>query len=260
MLGVAGMSDLHVERLHYRVSSDASIAYKDPEPITIKNYLGEFRLSNGTLVVTPSEHFSGEPEAKKAVEPFLRAWEMEADLLSQIRSIRFGFERSEIIDRNPPRPGERAMLSVESCSHVHLAENVSLVLTRKKYPAPPVRFTTTRDVEMAYRRWLGFKDGKESLPSMAYFVLTILEQAAGGRKEAAATYAVEKAILDQVGNLSSTKGDPETARKAAAASVALTEPERLWLEDATRKLIFRLGEHASGKPLITLHMKSLLLP
>jgi len=92
---------------------------------------------------------------------------------------------------------------------------------------------------------------------MAYFVLTILEHAAGGRKQAAATYGVEKTILDQIGKLSSTKGDPETARKAIAASHALTEPERLWLEDATRKLIYRLGEHASGKPLPTLRMKSL---
>jgi hypothetical protein len=251
------MRDPHVERVVYRISSDASIRYDDPEQLTVSSDLGEFQLSGGQLTIVPSEHFSTEAAARAAIEPYLRSWEMETDLTSQIRSIRFEFDRSDLIDRNPLKLGEPAVLTAESASFGVVGADVSLVLTRKNYPDPPKAFTTTPEVEMAYRRWLSFKEGNERLPAMAYFVLTVLEHAAGGRKQAAATYRVEKSILDTVGRLSSEKGDPNTARKARAAFKALSDKECKWLEEAARKLRYRIGEHASGKPLLTLRMQDL---
>lgn len=251
------MRDPHVERLHYRISSAASIRYDDPESTTFQNPLGKFDLANEGLVISPNEHFADEAQARAAIEPFLESWEIETDLLSQVRSIRFHFERADIVERNPRNPGEPETFSVEPGSYVLVGKDITMILTRKKYPDPPATFTTTPDLLMAHRRWLAFKDGREPLPAMAYFVLTILEYAAGGRPQAAATYAIEKFILDNVGRLTSAKGDPGTARKAEAASNALTDRERQWLENVTKKLIYRLGEQASGKPITKLRMQDL---
>lgn len=254
------MRDPHIERLHYKIASNPGIRYEGTEPTTVTTPLGEFELSDGSLVVTPEEHFSSEAQARRAIEPFLRSWEMEADLRDQIRSIRFEFERTDVVDRAPPKPGEGATLNVELGEVVLVGESVSMVLTRKKYPPPPTAFTTTPDVEMAHRRWLASRDGEEPLPAMAYFVLTILLRAAGGLPAAAKTYRIEESILRKIGELSSTRGGPDSARKADAASRPLTEDERRWLEDATKELIQRLGEHASGAPLLPLRLKDLPPP
>jgi hypothetical protein len=89
-----------------------------------------------------------------------------------------------------------------------------------------------------------WREGKESLQSMAYFVLTILENHAGSRKSAATQFQIEYDVLRKVGDLSSTRGDATTARKAKHAP--MTGSERHWLEAATRKLIIRMGEYAAG--------------
>lgn len=78
------MRDPHVQVMHYEVSSGEGISYTDPEPISISNHLGTFDLGDKKLRIAPTEHFSDEDEARRAVDPFLRAWEIEADLNSNV--------------------------------------------------------------------------------------------------------------------------------------------------------------------------------
>jgi len=240
------MRDPHVETLYYTISSHEGISYKDPEPIRFSNHLAKFDLADGSLAVKPVEHFADEDTARQAVEPYLTSWEMNSDLTKDIGGIRFHFERSEIIDRDPPKPGESVTIRPQAGSVMIMGAEVKLHVKRKEYPQPPLAFSTTPAVEMGYRRWIRFREGKASLQSMSFFVLTLIQDAAGGRKKAASIFKIEKSILDNIGELSSTKGDRDTARKAAAASVELTPAEKQWLEDATRKLIYRMGQHASG--------------
>ena len=117
----------------------------------------------------------------------------------------------------------------------------------------------TLNVERAYRRWLEFQAGGEPLQSMAYFVLTIIDTVAGSRKRAASALDIEFELLHKFGNLASTRGDIGTARKAPRSGNyrPLTGQEKAWLEQAVRRIIKRLGEHASGKPLLLLTMKDL---
>lgn len=243
------MRDPHVQTLYYKISSHESISYKNPEPIHFTNNMGEFNLAEGHLKVKPIEHFADEATVRTVVESFLRSWEMEADLTSNLGTIRFQFERSEIIDRDPPKPGEPHIVHARASGGIAFGFNATIHIQLSKYPKPPAMFTTTPEVELTYRRWIRFKEGKESLQSISYFVLTVIENIAGGRRLAAITFSIEEGVLKKIGELSSTRGDADTARKAKAALLDLTSAEKHWLEEATRKLVYRIGQHASGGPL-----------
>lgn len=212
------MRDPHVQAMHYEASSGKGISYRNPEPVSFSNHLGTFDLSDGKLRIVPTEHFHDEDDARRAFEPFLRAWEIEADLTSNIGMIRFKFDRAEVVDRNPPPPGSPQVIELKVASAVELADSVSVHLTYSQYPQPPKTFRATPEVQHAYRRWLGYRLGKEPLQSMAYFVLTLLVSAAGGRQNAARSFQIDAQVLGTIGKLSSTKGDESTARKASAGN------------------------------------------
>jgi len=140
-----------------------------------------------------------------------------------------------------------------------MGNNVTFHLTRRRYPEPPKTFSPTPEVQHAYRRWLGFRSGKEPLQSMAYFVLTLLESTAAGREAAARSFQIDAAVLNTIGNLSSNKGDESTARKVGPGRQFqdLSPAEKQWLEEAVRRVIRRLGEHASGAPLTLISLVDL---
>lgn len=253
------MRDPHVQAMHYEVSSGEAISYRNPEPVSFSNHLGTFDISNGKLRIVPTEHFPDEDDARRAVDPFLRAWEIEADLTSNIGMIRFKFDRVDVIDRNPPPPGSPQVIEIKGISSVSFVGSASLHLTCSKYPQPPATFRATPEVQHAYRRWLGYRSGKEPLQSMAYFVLTLLESAAGSRQDAARSFQIDLPVLATIGRLSSTKGDESTARKAGPGNQfqELSGSEKQWLEEAVRRAIHRLGEHASGSSLSLISLREL---
>ena len=94
---------------------------------------------------------------------------------------------------------------------------------------------------------------------MAYFVLTLLESAAGSRQGAARSFQIDLPVLAMIGRLSSTKGNESTARKAGPGNQfqELSGPEKQWLEEAVRRAIFRLGEHTSGSSLTLISLREL---
>lgn len=253
------MRDPHVQMMHYAVGSGESISYSDPEPLSFANHLGAFDLNLGKLKIAPVEHFPDDEEARQAIEPFLRAWEMEADLISNVGMIRFTFERVELIDRDPPPPGAPQIIQLKGIASVSVFGHASVHLTCGKYPGPPDAFRATSEVEHAYRRWIGYRSGKEPLQSMAYFVLTLLESSAGDRKEAARSFNIDLDVLRTIGRLISTKGDPGTARKVVPGTSfqELSGAEKAWLERVIPLIIRRVGEHASGTPLTLISLAHL---
>jgi hypothetical protein len=245
--------------MHYTIGSGEGISYRDPEALSFSNHLGDFDLVDKELRIKPIEHFPDEGEARTAIEPFLRAWEIEADLTSNVGAIRFTFERVELIDRDPPPPGSPQVIAVKAVSFAFATGSASLHVICRRYPQPPQTFRATPEVQHAYRRWIGFRSGREPLQSMAYFVLTLLESVAGGRQKAARTFQIDPAVLGTIGRLSSTKGDESTARKAGSGLPfeELWGTEKRWLEEAVRRVIYQLGQHASAAPLELLSMDDL---
>ena len=253
------MRDPHVTAIRYKVGSVETISYDNPKPMSFSNHLGEFSLSNGTLRITPAEHFADEKETRTAIEPFLRAWEISTDLNSNFGMIRFEFECVELVDRAPRPPGGSIVVTLEGASMILMGSSAVLRLTCREYPNPPTAFSATPEVMHAYRRWLRYREGNEPLQSMTYFVLTLLESAAGGRQLASRTFQIHVDILNMMGRLSSTKGDAMTARKASSPNQFqdLSLAEKQWLEEAVRCAIRRLGEHASGAQGTVINMANL---
>lgn len=245
------MRDPHVEQLHYEIGTGEGLSFGAPAPVDFSNHLGRFHLENGKLLVSPMDHYPNAGAARAIIDPFLRSWEVKADLLHNIGAIRFKFVDSKIVDLNPLPPGSGTTVSTRTGEVIVTGELTSLHITQNSYPAAPTVFRTTPEVELAYGRWRAFREGREPLQSMAYLVLTLCEAISGDRRKAAASLDVEKAVLDTIGQLSSTKGDKSTIRKLkpGAALQPLSGAESSWLDAAVRRLVYRLGEHASGAPL-----------
>jgi hypothetical protein len=161
--------------------------------------------------------------------------------------MRFQFEDSHVIDRDPPPPGSPKVVKLSGT--VNMTSNLSAILhaTRRKYPDPPIVFTVTPDVETLWQRYNKYLDGGEELPAMAYFCLTVIQNPAGGRRRAAKLYKIQEAILSKLGYLTSEKGDAKTARKfpKGGSLISLNEKETKWIKAVVKILILRAGELAN---------------
>ncbi len=255
------MRDPHVERLRFAIGSEKGSEYDNPKPLAFENALGRFRTEEGALLVEPADHFPDEAAARSVVEPFLRSWEIGADLTGNAGAIRFKFLSAEVIDRNPPPPGTPQQISLAGTVRIGIrGGTATLLITRRSYPPPPADFTASPDVISAYDRWRGYQAGNEPLLSMAYFVLTLADATAQGRRrDAAKLLHVDFEVLRKLGELTARRGDPKTARKAPQDGQfqKLSDTERAWLEEAVQKIIRRLGEKAAGAQLTSLTLKEL---
>lgn len=246
----------HVLGLVYAVDSDKHTAYRNPSPIEFSNSFGAFRLADGRLAVQPQDRFETVDEARRVIEPFLRAWELQTALREHLLgTIRFRFELAEL---NSERETPGSILIAGACADsVAIAVTSSADVIKSQYPDPPSpHFALSIELEIAARRWWGYRAGREPLLSAAYAILTLIELGGARRKDAADGLAVDKSVLDTLGRLSSESGDGDQARKISdiAKLRALSDKERAWLEDAIPKLLLRLGERsvAHGLPRITM--------
>jgi len=246
------VNDPHVERLRYRLASDPSdVAWRNPPPLAIDGPSYKIVLENQHVTVEMFDHYSSEESARLAVEPFLHAWEVHAAASARnpIEPLRFEFERAEVIDRSPDPPG------VVRLSGIALggggAMSVSFSIGFSHYPPPPKQFVVTADVESMWARWLGYRAKRESLPSMAYFCLTVVEASVGGKREgqrrrAASDLNVDLEVLNALGELVSEVGAVETRRKAHLKQPRPhTLAEEAWTIAAVKRLMGQVGEKAS---------------
>jgi hypothetical protein len=254
------MRDPHVEEVHYEIGTGDGVSFSNPPPVAITNHLGRFELTDGKLTIYPADHFADGAQARAVLEPFLHAWEVESDLSRNIGSIRFKYTGVRKVDRNPPATPQSGATHLSVAGEaMFVGKVVSLHVTQSTYPPPPSEFRTTLEVDIAYHRWCAFRQGREPLPSMTYAVLTLLESMAGGRRKAAATFQIDRMVLETIGRLSSTKGDSDSTRKFPQGGQVqpLTGSESAWLEAAIRRVVRRMGEHAAGVQLTQLAMNDL---
>ena len=108
-------------------------------------------------------------------------------------------------------------------------------------------------------RYLGYREWRAPLASMVYFCLRVLElpwgRGRGTREPAASHYGVDEAVLDALGELSSTNGGVG-ATKAQGMPLEYTSEETRFLEKAVKAIIRRSAEVAhdpnARRPLITM--------
>lgn len=257
------MRDPHVESLRYRVEPIGNTSYSNPPPLKYENGLCTLTLTDGVMFIKPKDHYASVQQARQVIEPFLRAWELDADLRYGLGTIRFKYEDHTIVDRNPPPPDDRSDVIIVGeivLDGIAVSGSVSIHITRADYPKPPLSFQITPDVDTMWLRYCGYLEGREPLLAMAYCCLTIVEASVGGRKSAAQQYHIDKLVLDTLGHLTSeNRGDAKTARKFKKGQLEkpLSRAEQVWVEEAVKALIRRMGEYRPGQIIADLCMRDL---
>ena len=253
-----------VVSLTYSVKSGDGVTYDAPPPVEFATDEADFRLADGMLTCRMKVHCSTVAQAQLVVQPVLDAWELNADLGCGCGELRFHYEDVDLVDRNPPVPGTAPgyILAADSADIVAAGADASFSVTRRTYPPPPSDFRITPDVESLWHRYRGHLEGREPLLTMAYFCLTVLEIAAGGkrdkRRKAAAKYRIEPAVLKKLSELSSDRGDPRIARKMPTpATPPLSGTEEAWIQAAIKQLILRVGDQRNVLDLPTMTMADL---
>jgi hypothetical protein len=250
------MSDFHVVALKYRLQLSDHISYAEPPPLVFETEAAHFHLENNQLRCDMKLHAATSEQARALVDPVLRDWEMEVELTRNRGELRFIYDDAEIIDRAPPTPGvQDRVMKIVGGKYSLTMGNVTGHITRRKYPDPPIGFRLTPDAESILLRFRSYQDGREPLLSMAYFCLTVVESAVGGRNRrtnAAKAFGIAENVLDKLGELTSNRGDRTLARKAHSNLQPLTGVERAWIEAIIKQLILRLcdpPQHSQRKQL-----------
>ena len=240
------MNDPHVVALIYNVDPSLAEVYSNAKALDHDNETFRITSHVGQIRFEMKQHYATEAEARKVVEPFIRQWQFYADLEPPRYKIRLTFDRCELVDRKPT-PGVHALRATLRSKYTGSAQ---LVVTYPHYPQPPrVGLTITPTVESMYVRYCGYVAGREPLTTMAYFCLTVLENAnrrgtTRARRTAAREYRIAESVLKKVGNLTATKGGL-FARKASGMGSDLDPDDRRFLEAAVPALILRAAEVAS---------------
>jgi hypothetical protein len=245
------MNDPHVAALLYRVKHASMFNYEQARPRECD--LAEFhiRIENDEATAKPKEHFATAEEARDVIEPYLRAWELDAALTHDSPDVlRFVYRSSEIIDRNPP-PGA---VGLGSADVLVLGEDLNIRMDLNEYPAPPVGLVVSAEVDAMYDRFSRYKAGQVPLGPMADFCRTVLEE--GQRSAAAKKYGIDPLVLRTLADLAAEKGGRVHSRKWKGWSSEYTGQELAWMEAVVKKLIRRAAEVAhnpkANRPLITL--------
>jgi hypothetical protein len=242
------MRDPHVESLRYRVVSRENFSYHQPPPVEVEYTEFSGRLEDGLLTCNMKQHYSAVKEAEKAIEPYLRAWEIWTDIKYGRKELRFEPlpNEAKIIDRNPPPPGPVISVDVTMSGGLVVGGSFIESAERSQYPSPPKDFKFSPDVETLHYRYEMYLEGKDSLQAMAYFCLTLAEarggSGSGRRAKAASRLNISTTVLAKLGQLSTDKGENKTARKVQRVQMPLNGRESVWIEAAIKMLILRLGE------------------
>ncbi len=241
------MNDPHVVSLRYLLVPAPDITYDAPLPVEVSQEEFDFRLSDGVAVVRLRGHFAVEADARKAVEPFLRAYELHAALIDGAMRFTLKFDTAEMVDRCPPPPGDPRVIEVADTESLSFSDTclVGRRCIYPKYPEPPTAFRVSPDVETMWQRYEGWKAGRELLTNMAYFCLTFVEKIAfDDRKDAAAHLKISANVLQKLRYLANV-GDLQSARKADIQELRPhSTAETEWMDHAVRVLIRRMAQYS----------------
>ena len=176
------MNDPHVDALIYVVEHDESSNYSLAKTVEIEHTSFRLRLEENEACFELKEHYPTWHEAQQVIQPFIKQWELIASLKSGPGAFTLKFKRPEMIDRRPT-PG---MISV-SADPVFFNFTVSrpTVTVSRQYPHPPSERRMNidhPDVQTMLNRYIGYRQGREPLPSHGLFLLRGIRQTARQRR------------------------------------------------------------------------------
>ena len=233
------MNDPHVAVLIYKIEHGDSIDYSKAKPLDHEEAGFRVKITNGQVCFKFKDHYASVDEAREAIGDYIRSWEFDAGLREGPNRFKLKFDQSQIEDRNPT-PG-----AVSIGTPIRFSFTLSeptVTLSPACYPPPPSGLKLIPDVQTMYDRYMGYRQGREPLTTMAYFCLTILEKN-NSRKVAAETHGIKFEVLREIGRLSTMKGGQQ-ARKESGTNNNLTAQDQRFLEEAIKAIIRRAAEKA----------------
>lgn len=252
------MSNSYVECLYYTIKAGDGIFFENSNPIEKKLDNFELRLEGNDLECKMIKKYTKVEDARKEVECYLKAWEKYSILKSGFKVIEFMYNRAIINTLDSSEDLNGVSKIIKKSGVFEVCGTVNIIVEKKIYLEPPQYFQLNENVEILQNRYEDYLRGKEKLPSMAYFCVTLIERDAGNRRQAAEKYKINKKVLDKLAELSSNKGDLEIdARKAKMNKGPLTEKEINWIEETVRRIIIRVGEYENNPSLDLIDMSSL---
>jgi hypothetical protein len=241
------MNDPHVVALSYRVEHDEHVDYDRAAPLDAETDRFHVHIADGRARFAMKVHCAIEEEARKIVEPFIRAWEIKADIADHPNVFRLVYDRPEIVDRSPPA-GQ--VIHLDTGTIKVSGQDVNVRVSRTNFPDPPHDFKLTYELEVAYEAWRALWPKPDFLAALGYLVLTMIEgpgkprtRPPARRVTASECYDVDLAVLNELGRLTSEKGGLY-ARKVEGVSADFSSDEQAWVAEAIRTLMRRLGERA----------------
>lgn len=230
-----------MEALHYRLVHDESVSYNGCPRLDYETDAFSLSLAAHHLKVSLKEHHATPESARSVVEPFLRGWERDVALRLRRHELELKYVNADIVLRNPPPPGA-VIVSPAPAEMVLAGASASVHVGRSEYPAPPTDFVLTPEVEILWRQYENYLDGRESIAAVAYWCFTALKDVAGRQgKRAAVKYGVSEGVLENVNKLAAR------GRKFLPGQAALSRPEEAWLDKTIKRLIRRVGEVARDR-------------
>lgn len=246
--------------LYYHVKAKDGLCIKEFEPMEMKCKNFELKLQGEELICKMLDEYTEVEVAKKEVGPYLDSWEDYIFLKYGTNVIEFVYDKAQLCLTRSIEGFNQTTTIVERQGHSEFNAMLTIVSNESICMAPPEYFQSHEDSDagILFNRYKDYKNGKEKLPAMAYFCLSLLEKSAGNRKQAAGKYKICSKVLDKLGKLSSTKGNLLVdARKAESNMKPLSKKEVEWLEEAIVRIIIQVGEYGH-KPSLDLIDMSIL--
>ena len=242
------MNDPHIVSITYEVEHGERFDYENMETFVREEESFRLETKGRRIRFIFKHHYAALEEAEESIRQYIDLWEFENGLEYGPNAFKLKQIDFDIVDRNPT-PG---VISPKPLKGVAKIGPLTAYLKVANYQPPPSGLSLNPDIESMYFRYMGYLEGREPLPSMAYFCLTTLELMAGSRPAAAREFKISKSVLNKIGILSEERGGRD-ARKAKGLKAVFTEEERRFLKLATRQIIRRAAEKlhadASGKML-----------
>ncbi len=221
--------------LHYELLHGPGVDYSrvKPKDVDLEEFSARIRDKHVTFVM--KRECETEQAARDVVDGYIQAWQYQAVIQIGTDALTLRFEYAEETDSPRIRP----------CFFRFTTPMATGTVFPAQYPDLP-SWPLSGDAKSMADRYIGYCEGKEPLPSMTYFCLTVLESQVRStthrRTKAARRFDIAETVLDRVGELSSTMGGKD-ARKASE-NRALSEQEKQFLEQAVRTMIHRVAQVA----------------
>ena len=155
------MKDPHVDHLIYRIEHGPFVTYENAKPMELE--LPDFRLRAGGAKVyfEMKGHYRTVEQARRAVEPFAKAWVLDVTFRKQRGWFDLVYENSQVIDRATGSTSQGVAIQIPKAT---LKVNPQSL---EEFPTLPPDMLATPDVQSMFDRYVNSMNGREPLPSMA---------------------------------------------------------------------------------------------